>query len=169
MFDARVNRRSAVGSFALAAMALSFPGRAMAVAAPVADAKLAATQALIQVAFPHRRLPATYYADVAKTYRAELAETPSGLTDLDKGLGRLDASLMAPFADLPSVIQAGLVDRIDQEPFFKALLWRTAEIIYRDPQVWKTVGYEGSSVEYGGYKERGFNDIDWLPTPEKAA
>ncbi len=33
----------------------------------------------------------------------------------------------------------------------------------------KMVGYEGSSVEYGGYKERGFSDIDWLPKPEKAA
>jgi hypothetical protein len=29
--------------------------------------------------------------------------------------------------------------------------------------VWPLFGYEGSSLEYGGYLERGFDDIGWLP------
>jgi hypothetical protein len=34
--------------------------------------------------------------------------------------------------------------------------------IFRNPSVWDIIGYEGSSIEYGGYLERGFNDISWL-------
>jgi len=32
--------------------------------------------------------------------------------------------------------------------------------------VWKHIDYPGSSKEYGGYINRGFNDIDWLPEVE---
>ena len=39
----------------------------------------------------------------------------------------------------------------------------TIEHLYRNREVWQLVGYEGSSVEYGGYIDRGFDDIDWLP------
>jgi len=28
--------------------------------------------------------------------------------------------------------------------------------------VWPIFGYEGASFEYGGYIDRGFNDINWL-------
>jgi len=41
----------------------------------------------------------------------------------------------------------------------------TAEIVMRDPALWKTLGYQGSSIEHGGYLYRGFDDIDWLPQP----
>jgi hypothetical protein len=35
--------------------------------------------------------------------------------------------------------------------------------LYSNPQVWPLFGYQGSSLEYGGYLERGFDDIAWLP------
>jgi hypothetical protein len=31
--------------------------------------------------------------------------------------------------------------------------------------VWDAVGYEGPSVHKGGYVNRGFDDLDWLPDP----
>ena len=37
-----------------------------------------------------------------------------------------------------------------------------AELYYL-PAVWALLGFEGSSVEFGGYVDRGFDDIDWLP------
>ena len=41
--------------------------------------------------------------------------------------------------------------------------------IYSDPQTWKLLGYEGPSFAQGGYIDRGFNDLDWLPDPEQEA
>ena len=35
--------------------------------------------------------------------------------------------------------------------------------LYNDPAVWKKLGFEGSSAEFGGYLSRGFDDIAWLP------
>jgi hypothetical protein len=31
--------------------------------------------------------------------------------------------------------------------------------------VWAALGYEGSSYDKGGYINRGFNDLNWLPEP----
>jgi hypothetical protein len=38
-----------------------------------------------------------------------------------------------------------------------------AVALYRNKQVWPKLGYEGPSFPFGGYLERGFDDIDWLP------
>ena len=37
--------------------------------------------------------------------------------------------------------------------------------LYNDPETWALLGYEGSSYEHGGYIDRGFDDLDWLPNP----
>ena len=50
-----------------------------------------------------------------------------------------------------------------QQPFFAAIQGQVLPRLYNHPVIWKNIGYPGSSVEYGGYKDRGFNDIDWLP------
>ena len=166
----KTTRRGAMHGIALAAtMALS-SGMAMAASVAVVDRRIAATAALLRVVFPHARLTPDFYRGVAEAYVREISAKPQALTEHDRGLGLLDGNFIAPFVELPPVIQKGLADRFDQEPFFKAILWRGAELIYRDRSVWKLIGYEGSSLEYGGYHDRGFNDIDWLPKPagEKA-
>ena len=38
--------------------------------------------------------------------------------------------------------------------------------VYSDERTWHLVGYEGPSFDKGGYINRGFNDLDWLPDPE---
>ena len=35
--------------------------------------------------------------------------------------------------------------------------------LYNNKEVWPKFGYEGASADKGGYINRGFNDIDWLP------
>ena len=34
--------------------------------------------------------------------------------------------------------------------------------VVRFMKVWSELGYAGPSFKFGGYLERGFNDIDWL-------
>ena len=156
-----MTRRGAVRSIALAATLPFACGKAF--GATAVDRRTAATAALLHACFPHRRLTPDFYRGVAETYLKEIAAKPAALAEHDRGLALLDGNHIARFADLPPVIQKGLMERIDQLPFFKAILWRGAELIYRDRSVWKMVGYQGSSLEFGGYHDRGFNDIDWLP------
>ena len=35
--------------------------------------------------------------------------------------------------------------------------------LYANDMVARAFGFEGSSVEYGGYVNRGFDDLGWLP------
>ncbi|MFK7828594.1 MAG: hypothetical protein AB8B57_02335 [Congregibacter sp.] len=35
--------------------------------------------------------------------------------------------------------------------------------LYSDPSIIRGFGYQGPSLDQGGYLERGFNDISWLP------
>ena len=156
-----MTRRGLVRSIALVAALPAMSGTAF--GAPAADSRVVATAALLQACFPHRRLPPSFYASVAASYVKEIAANPGAVKELDRGLAMLDANHIARFADLPAVIQKGLLKAVDQEPFFKAILWRGAELVYRDPKVWAVVGYQGSSIEFGGYHDRGFDDIDWLP------
>lgn len=158
-----MSRRGVVRGIALAAALPLTCGKAFGAASAGIDHRTASTAALIKVAFPHRGLAPAFYLDVAQVYVKEIAARPAAISEHDRGLALLDGSHIAPFADLPTVIQKALVEKVDEEPFFKALLWRGAELIYRDRAVWKMVGYEGSSLEYGGYHDRGFDDIDWLP------
>lgn len=163
MTSVSMTRRGVVRSIAFAATLPLASGKAFGAVAATADRRTATTAALLRVAFPHGRLTPDFYRGVAETYVKEIAAKPAAISDHDRGLALLDGSYIAPFADLPPVIQKGLVEKVDQLPFFKAILWRGAELIYRDRSVWKMVGYEGSSLEYGGYHDRGFDDIDWLP------
>jgi hypothetical protein len=37
--------------------------------------------------------------------------------------------------------------------------------LYDDREVWKLLGYEVDSFAKGGWIDRGFDDLDWLPAP----
>jgi hypothetical protein len=52
---------------------------------------------------------------------------------------------------------------LSERPFFEAIRSRVLGRLYTHPKVWEVIRYPGSSVEYGGYHDRGFDDIDWLP------
>jgi len=52
---------------------------------------------------------------------------------------------------------------LDGSPFFAFMFQQTILGLYNEPETWTLLGYEGSSIEYGGYLDRGFDDIGWLP------
>ena len=49
-------------------------------------------------------------------------------------------------------------------PLAKKLRGDMILTLYNNPDVWPKFGYEGASADKGGYINRGFSDIDWLPT-----
>ena len=52
---------------------------------------------------------------------------------------------------------------MQSDPFVQKVRGAVINNFYNDPAVWKTLGYEGSSAEHGGYLTRGFDDLAWLP------
>ncbi|WP_167646440.1 hypothetical protein [Mameliella alba] len=41
--------------------------------------------------------------------------------------------------------------------------WTAYFGIFDNKEIWPLFGYEGSSVEHGGYFDRGFSDITFVP------
>lgn len=163
----RLSRRSFTGRMALGAVlpgfaALGAPVRAADLSGQSSTDEVATSAALLHAMFPHDALGMDFYREMAARYHAELVDRPAALAAHRAGLAELDGSHIAPFVQLPAVIQHAMVAKVDQQPFFTAYLSRGAELVYRDQRVWDRLGYEGSSVEYGGYLDRGFDDIDWL-------
>jgi hypothetical protein len=118
--------------------------------------------------FPHDALSDAPYKEIAiaLTSRAlsddELAATlQDGVSQLDTGNSRL--WLMRDEAQ-----QVAAVKQLEGSRFFRLVRTSTIEHLYRNREVWQMLGYQGSSVEFGGYIDRGFDDIDWLPGENKA-
>ncbi|MNW11081.1 hypothetical protein D3C71_2084400 [compost metagenome] len=51
---------------------------------------------------------------------------------------------------------------IETTPFFRETRSALMFGLYDNKTLFPLFGYEGSSVEKGGYLARGFNDLDWL-------
>ncbi len=81
---------------------------------------------------------------------------------LEAGVDTLDLGSPTPWLRRPGLEQLDGIRRIEGSEFFRLLRTTTIEHLYRDKAVWQILGYEGSSVEFGGYVDRGFDDIDWL-------
>jgi len=116
--------------------------------------------------FPHDGLPAGTYDDIAAALLsrasndrilAELLET--GVADLNEG----GATIWLERAEAQ---QIDAVRSMEGSSFFRAMRSATIEHLYRNKEVWQLLGYQGSSIEFGGYVDRGFDDIDWLPAED---
>lgn len=80
------------------------------------------------------------------------------------GLEKLrDASHNVAWKDVPEAQRVAILSSLHDSPFFSVVRAKTLQVLLRDPATFALVGYGGSSLEYGGYIRRGFNDINWLP------
>lgn len=118
---------------------------------------------LIKVAYPHDRFPDAPYERTAK--QLEEAAAASDLAALAQGLDSLDADSDGDFFGLDEEAATAALRAIDEESFFRQIRSATVVALYDDREVWDLLGYEGSSFDKGGYLDRGFDDLDWLPDP----
>lgn len=137
------------------------PKGATARVGPGEPAATRSVAALALAAYPHPKLGGAFYTGLAARYLTEL-DAP-GRAALDAFAARLDADASGHWATAPVTARTRILATHAADPAYRGFLWRTAELAYRDPAVWKLIGFEGSSLEHGGYLERGFDDIDWLP------
>ena len=87
---------------------------------------------------------------------------------VETGVAQLDAGAQQHHKS-PYLMVAWETDRVvllqgvAQGALFKKLQGDLLVTLYNNKEVWPKFGYEGASADKGGYINRGFNDIDWLP------
>ena len=113
--------------------------------------------------FPFQALTPALYVQVGE--RLLQAGNPA----ITEGLARLrEISSNMPWKELDESARLTVLASLEGTPFFAALRAGTIEVLYRSPEVFAMVGYGGSAIEYGGYLNRGFDEIDWLPQAQTA-
>ncbi len=131
----------------------------------------AALKTLVKVArdiYPHDFLGDSYYIAAVKPWDDKAAKDPAVKALISEGVGRLDQNARDKHG-VPYIQVAWESDRvvllqgIEQSDFFKKVRGDLVVSLYNQKELWAKFGYEGSSADKGGYINRGFNDIDWLP------
>ncbi len=113
--------------------------------------------------FPHDGLPDEVYAEVMNNVLVALGSDPATENLLSAAERALDAQHDTAWIDRSESEQVTAIENIQGEAFFAAILGTLRGAFYYNPAVWSHINYPGSSKEHGGYKFRGFDDIDWLP------
>jgi hypothetical protein len=173
MARANVDRRRFLQSTGLATVAVAAAGLG---AAPMFDARVvwAATRiispsqaaTLVVMArhlFPHDALGDQYYAAAIQTLDQQAAADPKLAAQLVEGVTKLDEAMDIPFTRLSPGNQLTVIESLEGTPFFSSVRAATLGGLYANDTVARAFGFEGSSVEYGGYINRGFDDLGWLP------
>jgi hypothetical protein len=109
-------------------------------------------QAIVRAAramYPHDDLPDDVYRRVADKLGEAAADDAEAAKTIEDG-----AAALGDGDDL---------SKIEGTPFFELVRSTAVVEVYSDQRTWELLGYEGPSFDKGGYLERGFNDLDWLP------
>jgi hypothetical protein len=114
------------------------------------------TMRVARVMFPHDTLPDEAYAKVVKALDGEAEMVEHGVTALDSP---------TPFVELDADSQLAALQAAEGTDYFELVKSTAVVELYDNPLVWKAFGYEGPSAHVGGYIDRGFDDLDWLPDP----
>lgn len=120
---------------------------------------------LVQMArdiYPHDQVGDEYYVVAVKGY-----DTEEAAEGIEAGIAALNAAAQGKGHD--SYLAMGWErDRVDilrgmeDSAFFQQIRGGLVTGLYNQKAVWPIFGYEGASFEFGGYIDRGFNDINWL-------
>lgn len=120
---------------------------------------------MLRVMFPHDQIADGPYERTADAVFDAAGKSAGQKVCLTTGLGDL---VQAGFADLGETEATAFLKAIEETPFFRLVLLTAVVAFYNDAEVWEALGYEGPSYDKGGYLNRGFDDLDWLPEPRVA-
>lgn len=127
----------------------------------MADLKPALVK-LLRATYPHPSFPDGPYERTADVVLANLDEDLWHKLSLRTGLESLDADALAdPHSEGAETYLRSIADA----EFFAFVRGVAVPTFYDDHEVWELLGYEGASFDQGGYVNRGFDDLAWLPDP----
>ena len=127
-------------------------------------------QTLIQMArdiYPHDKFPDKVYAVAVKAYDDASAQDQAVKTMMEDGVKELDqlANENHGFSYIDvgwEIDRNALLKQVESGPLFQKMRGDLVVSIYNNHEVWDILGYEGESYTKGGYKDRGFDDLEWL-------
>ena len=116
--------------------------------------------------FPHEGMADGIYGEVVGQVLATIASNPATAGLIDGAVQVLDSAASGSWIDLGEAEQLEVLRATENDPTVVGLRETVRFVFYENESVWKHIDYPGSSKEYGGYINRGFDDIDWLPEAE---
>ena len=116
---------------------------------------------MIREVYPHDRFPDGPYERTADDV-INKGNTDDKKVMFSKGIEDLKK---AKYVNLNFEKATKHLKKIEKTDFFQHVRGTSTVTLYNDKEVWKLLGYEGYSFDKGGYINRGFNDLDWLPDP----
>lgn len=119
--------------------------------------------AVSRTLFPHDSVKDNYYMLAVAAIDGKCAADPKTLDMVKQGVSKLNGGPDKSFAAASESARTNLLKTMETSDFFGLVYGETLNNLYGNHDIWKMFGYEGSSVEHGGYIKRGFNDINWLP------
>lgn len=156
--------------FASGGIALLAPSRTWALALTTLSAQDGATLlGFTRQLYPHDTLEDAVYALVVKDLDAEAQSDAAVAALLRDGVAELDRAGGGSFLELPPDRQFALVAEREASPFFQKVRSTAVVSLYNNELAFAHFGYEGPAFQKGGYLQRGFDDLEWLPEPDVAA
>ena len=119
--------------------------------------------------FPHDTLDDAVYALVVKDLDAAAAGDANVAKLLRAGLQDLDQRVSGDWASLDYLARENIVIKMAGTDFFEKIRGTSVVSLYNNVMAWAHFGYEGASYDKGGYFDRGFQDLNWLPDPDTNA
>jgi len=127
---------------------------------------MATVTAVARTLYPHDALPDGVYARVGEKLADAAGEDSATARTIEEGCDGLNEHGL--FVELAPDARVEALRGIEGSEFFELVRGTAVVEVYSDERTWRLVGYEGPSFDKGGYIDRGFNDLDWLPDPEEA-
>lgn len=124
---------------------------------------LAAMGRLAQLLFPHEGLADEVYGTVIGEVLAITAADPATDGLLTIAENALNSAQEESWTALPEGQQLAALVALQNEAFMVGCRELIRFRLYDNKGLWQHINYPGSSKEFGGYINRGFDDIDWLP------
>lgn len=168
---AGVSRRMFLMTTAMAGVTTSamLGGARAGFAATLDEGQDATLLRMVQDIYPHPDLlEVGHYRSIADAVIVAADGDAAAAKGLREGLGRIDAQARDLFGagytaiDDPDA-REGVLRGFQDDAFFQSVRWAAYFGIYNNVEVWPLFGYQGSSLEHGGYIDRGFSDITFVP------
>lgn len=149
----------AISQLCLAGSLAGCSGEEVPAAGPAAAESDAALLAAVAFdLFPFPALAPALYVQIGERLQQ------GGNSALPEGLARLrSVAAGSAWQDVAEAQRLAVLTELQGTPFFGAVRATALEVLFRAPETFAMVGYGGSAIEQGGYVNRGFADIDWLP------
>jgi hypothetical protein len=119
----------------------------------------ASLMAVARTIAPHDKLDDAAYALVIRAMDGDASKDANTRKMMQEGL----VSVGSDFASRAEGDRVAALKKMESSPFFQAMRLKTVQVLYASPIAYTYFGYEGEAFSKGGYLQRGFNDLRWLP------